>query len=82
MNKKAVFYVLAMLLIPILLVGCGSRESATPTTNPDLIYTAAAQTADVRLTQIFQSTPSVTPVTPSPTFLMPPRPRWPRLPWL
>lgn len=68
MNKKAVFYVLAMLLIPILLVGCGSRESATPTTNPDLIYTAAAQTADARLTQIFQSTPSVTPVTPSPTF--------------
>ena len=68
MNKKAAFFILPILLIPILLVGCGSRETATPTTNPDLIYTAAAQTADARLTQIFQSTPSVTPVTPSPTF--------------
>jgi hypothetical protein len=68
MNKKVLFFTLVFLLMPILLMGCGSRESATPTTNPDLIYTAAAQTADVRLTQIYQSTPSVTPVPPTPTF--------------
>jgi hypothetical protein len=68
MNKKVLLFTLVFLLIPILLMGCGSRESATPTTNPDLIYTAAAQTADVRLTQIYQSTPSATPVTPTPTY--------------
>jgi len=68
MNKKVLFFTLVFLLIPILLMGCGSREPATPTANPDLIYTAAAQTADVRLTQIYQSTPSATPVTPTPTF--------------
>ncbi len=49
-------------------MGCSSKTPASPTTNPDLIYTAAAQTADTRLTQIFQSTPSATPVTPTPTF--------------
>src|SRR4030042_2285803 len=68
MNKKAILITLAIIVMPIILMGCGSRETATPTTNPDLIYPAAAQTADARLTQIFQSTPSVTPVTPSPTF--------------
>ena len=67
MKKKAFLLTLAIVAIPMLLMGCGSRETATPTTNPDLIYTAAAQTADVRLTQIFQSTPSATPVPPTPT---------------
>jgi Ig-like domain from next to BRCA1 gene len=67
MNKKFTIFTLALLILPMILLGCGSKEAAAPTTNPDLIYTAAAQTADARLTQIFQSTPSVTPVTPSPT---------------
>lgn len=68
MNKKFTIFALAALIIPMILLGCGSKETAAPTTNPDLIYTAAAQTADARLTQIFQSTPSATAVTPSPTF--------------
>jgi hypothetical protein len=68
MKKKVTIFIFAILTIPIVLVGCGSKAPATPTTDPDLIYTAAAQTADVRLTQIFRSTPSATPVTPSPTF--------------
>src|SRR4030042_1839583 len=68
MNKNATFLIFAVLAIPLVLMGCSSRTPASPTTNPDLIYTAAAQTADVRLTQIFRSTPSATPVTPSPTF--------------
>ena len=68
MKKKVTFFTLAFLVLPILLMGCGSKTPATPTINPDLIYTAAAQTADVRLTQIYQSTPSATPVTPTPTF--------------
>ncbi len=68
MNKKATIFVILILTIPMVLMGCSARATASPTTNPNLIYTAAAQTADARLTQIFQSTPSVTPVTPSPTF--------------
>jgi hypothetical protein len=67
MKKKAILITLAFIVLPILLMGCGSKTTATPTSNPDLIYTAAAQTADVRLTQIFQSTPSATPVPPTPT---------------
>jgi hypothetical protein len=68
MNKKAKFFFLIFFMMAILMVACGPKVAATPTTDPNLIYTAAAQTADARLTQIFQSTPSATPVTPSPTF--------------
>src|SRR4030042_851778 len=68
MNKKTTLFILILSMMTILLASCGPKVAATPTTDPNLIYTAAAQTADVRLTQIFQSTPSVTPVTPSPTF--------------
>jgi Ig-like domain from next to BRCA1 gene len=67
MKAKDILLTLTLLIIPIALVGCGSKTTATPTTNPDLIYTAAAQTADVRLTQIFQSTPSATTAPPTPT---------------
>ena len=68
MKKNVTIFILAVFIIPIVLMGCSSKAPASPTTNPDLIYTAAAQTADARLTQIFQSTPSATPVTPTPTF--------------
>jgi hypothetical protein len=68
MNKKTTLFILILSMMTILLASCGPKVAATPTTDPNLIYTAAAQTADVRLTQIFQSTPSVTPITPSPTF--------------
>jgi hypothetical protein len=68
MNKNVTFLIFAIVTIPLILIGCSSKAPASPTTNPDLIYTAAAQTADVRLTQIFRSTPSATPVTPTPTF--------------
>lgn len=67
MNKKSILIILVLIAIPILLIGCGAKEAAAPTINPDLIYTAAAQTADARLTQIFQSTPSATPAPPTPT---------------
>lgn len=68
MKKNVKIFIITILTIPIVLMGCSSQAPASPTTNPDLIYTAAAQTADARLTEIFQSTPSATPVTPSPTF--------------
>jgi len=67
MNKKVLFS-LTILAISVISLGCSPKAPASPTTNPNLIYTAAAQTADARLTQIFQSTPSATPVTPTPTF--------------
>ncbi len=67
MNKKLSIFILGLLSFAVLLLGCSSQAPASPTTNPNLVYTAAAQTADARLTQIFQSTPSATPVTPSPT---------------
>jgi hypothetical protein len=70
MNKRNNITILCILCISVALFGCKPSTPATPTTNPDLIYTAAAQTADARLTQIFQLTPSVTPVPPSPTFDM------------
>jgi Ig-like domain from next to BRCA1 gene len=67
-RKKVLIFIFTILAISIVLMGCSPKVPASPTTNPDLIYTAAAQTADVRLTQIFRSTPSVTPLTPTPTF--------------
>jgi hypothetical protein len=68
MKKKVTIFIFAILTMPIVLMGCSSKAPASPTSNPDPIYTAAAQTADVMLTQIFRSTPSATPVTPAPTF--------------
>lgn len=68
MKKNVAIFILAILAIPFVLMGCSSKAPASPTTNPNLIYTAAAQTADARLTQIFQSTPSATPVIPTPTY--------------
>jgi hypothetical protein len=67
MYKKTVIIILVMLTIPIAILGCSGAAQSTPTIDPGLIYTAAAQTADARLTQIFQSTPSATPIPPSPT---------------
>jgi hypothetical protein len=68
MKKNVVLYFFALLIISLAIVGCGSKATASPTANPELIYTAAAQTADARLTEIFALTPSPTPVTPTPTF--------------
>jgi len=68
MDMKVLKYFFALLSINLLLAGCGSKATPSPTANPQLIYTAAAQTADARLTQIFALTPTVAPVTPSPTY--------------
>jgi hypothetical protein len=74
MNKKVLIgiiagvVVLVGIIITMIVLNNNPAAPATPTTNPDMIYTAAAQTADARLTEIFASTPSATPVTPTPTF--------------
>ncbi|MGE5123423.1 MAG: NBR1-Ig-like domain-containing protein [Acidobacteriaceae bacterium] len=69
MNKKGSLIAITILLITILLVSC-STETVSPTPNPNLIYTAAAETAIARVTEIFKSTPSATatkPVSATPT---------------
>jgi hypothetical protein len=73
MNKKVLIGilaglgVLAVFIIVMILGRNGSQAPTTPTTNPELILTAANQTAEAMVTQIFATTPSATPVTPTPT---------------
>jgi len=58
--KKLLFLHIALVMV---LAGCNSKEpEVSPTPNPETVMTAAAQTAEVRLTEIAQSTPSPTPV--------------------
>jgi hypothetical protein len=58
----ALFFVILMFSQP------DQGEQPTATTDPNAVYTAAAQTADVRLTEVLQSTPSPTsePALPTP----------------
>lgn len=65
--QKKLLLVTIFLGLTALLAACGGSEQATPTTNPAAVYTAAAQTANARLTQILAQTPSPAPVTPTPT---------------
>jgi hypothetical protein len=71
MNKKVLIGilaglgVLAVIIIAMIFVRNGSETPAAPTTNPELILTAANQTAEAMVTQIFASTPSATPTTPT-----------------
>ncbi len=74
MNKKvwigiiAGLAVLAVIIIAMIIASNRSKTPATPTTNPELILTAANQTAAALVTQIVASTPSATPFTPTPTY--------------
>jgi hypothetical protein len=60
--------VLAVIIIAMIFASNRSETPATPTTNPELILTAANQTAAALVTQIIASTPSATPFTPTPTY--------------
>lgn len=66
MQKRTLFISL-FLCLSILLAACGAKPQTTPTTDPAAVYTAAAETANVRLTQLLAQTPSPSPVTPTPT---------------
>ncbi len=61
MKKKALGFVFAFVAVALMLAGCGTNAPASPTNNPDLIYTMAAETASARVTEIFKSTPSTIP---------------------
>lgn len=73
MNKNVLIGILVgvglLIVIIIAMVFRGNRPQAatTPTIDPGLVLTAANQTAAARVTEIFASTPSATPVTPTPT---------------
>ncbi len=69
MNSKIYRFAILLVAFSAILAACSSSTQAVPTntTDPNAVYTAAAQTADFRLTELAQSTPSVTPVPPSPT---------------
>ncbi len=59
----------ALLAASLLLSACGSPgPQATPTTDSNLVLTAAAQTANARITERAMITPSATPEPPTPTF--------------
>ena len=66
MNKKLYQISSAVAVMAVLLTACGGA-AASPTVDANLIYTAAAQTADARLTELVALTPSVTPVPPTAT---------------
>jgi hypothetical protein len=56
------------LAISLLAAGCkASAPETTPTTDPNAVMTAAAETANARLTEIIASTPSPLPATDTPT---------------
>ena len=70
-NPKKIFQgTLAILLIGIILAACSGGAPATPTTNPNMIFTQVAQTVMVSITQTAAAMPTNTPVptnTPIPT---------------
>jgi hypothetical protein len=57
----------------LFITGCSAAAPATPTVDPNAIYTQAAQTVVVQLTQVAALTPSATP-TKQPTATNPPKP--------
>ncbi|MBN2149315.1 MAG: hypothetical protein JW726_18145 [Anaerolineales bacterium] len=69
MLSKINLSILVVLALSLMLAACESKsaEQPTATTDPNAVYTAAAQTADARLTEIAQTTPSPTPETPTAT---------------
>jgi hypothetical protein len=69
LNKSKIIAVLA-LMISLLAAGCkATAAETTPTTDPNAVMTAAAETANARLTEILASTPSPVPATETPTLV-------------
>jgi hypothetical protein len=68
MKKSILIYGITLLAAMVLLAACGrvSPVPPTPTNDPRPVLTGAAQTAEARLTQMVQLTPSETPA-PTPT---------------
>lgn len=61
---------LLMVTLSIVVAACGQAAIVpTATVEPNAVYTAAAQTADARLTELAQVTPTTVPATPTPDTL-------------
>jgi hypothetical protein len=68
MKKRIPTLTACLALISLWLAGCSrATETGTPTPEPQLVLTAAAETAAVRLTQAALNTPSPTATSSSPT---------------
>ena len=76
MGKKNLIIAIAVLAVAIIalivalvfaLRGYSPAAQATPTTDANVVLTAAAETANARLTELVLSTPSATPEPPTPT---------------
>ncbi len=72
MSHKFYRFTIAAVILTVLLAACGGgKGTPTSTTDPNLVRTAAAQTADARLTELVAMTPSALPqtstFTPDPT---------------
>ena len=65
MLKSKIKGLQTILTISLLLTACGTKSSATPTIDPNVIFTAAAQTVEAQLTQAASSNPAPT-ETPAP----------------
>lgn len=68
MHQKTFRNLTVVVILAMFLAACsGGQGEPTSTLDPSLIYTAAAQTADARLTELVAQTPSATPVPATPT---------------
>jgi len=69
MASRNRYFKMLLVILPLILTACKrSQASLTPTQlAPEAALTAAAQTADARLLEMRQLTPSATPVPPTPT---------------
>src|SRR5512145_703260 len=67
MHRKHWIVLIPSLLAALLLASCGARETGTPTPDAAAVYTAAAETASIRLTEMLAQTPSPIPQTATPT---------------
>src|SRR5512139_3754628 len=76
MGKNNLIIAIAVLAIAVIalivalvfaLRGVSPAAQATPSTDANAVMTAAAETANARLTELMLSTPSVTPEPPTPT---------------
>ena len=67
MISKIYRFATLLVTLSMFLAACGPTEQVIPTntTDPNAVLTAAAQTADARLTELAQATPSATPVPPT-----------------
>ncbi len=56
--------IILLLVVEIILSGCGGKSAATPTTDPNMLFTQVAETVMVSITQTAAAIPTETPPPP------------------